>query len=195
MLSPMPRPPRDVAAGLFHVYTHVVWGYPALFRDDVDRIEFLRHLARVSSRDGFKCIVFCLMGNHWHLIVEVDDGVLPLAMHDLGLAYALSFNARAGLRGHVQYDRYNARRIVDEDDLVGRYAYVVNNPADAGLCEKAEDWLWSSHAGTIGVGPAHSFVDPTRVLDLFEWSPVGPREALRRYVDLRRKSYGSVRLP
>jgi REP element-mobilizing transposase RayT len=185
----MPRAPRDTAAGIFHAYTHAVWGYATLFADDLDRLEFLRHLARVSSRDGFTCIAFCLMDNHHHLIVEVEDGVLPLAMQDLNHAYACAFNAKYGLRGHVQYDRYGARRVSDEDDLVGRYAYVVNNPVEAGLCESAEDWPWSSHAATIGAGPEHSFVDPTRVLSVFRWSSGDPREALGRFVDLRRKSH------
>lgn len=60
----MPRPPRDTAAGLFHIYTHCVWVTPELYRDDVDRLEFLRHLALVSSRPGWTCIAFCLMGSH-----------------------------------------------------------------------------------------------------------------------------------
>lgn len=188
----MPRPPRDTEAGVFHVYTHAVWGYTALFADDLDRLEFLRHLARVSSREGLTCIAFCLMGNHHHLLVEVEDGVLPKAMQELNFAYAIGFNAKYGLRGHVQFDRYGARRIADENDLAGRYAYVVNNPAEAGQCASAEDWLWSSHAGTIGLREPFSFVDPTRVLNVFRFSPLGPQEALRRYVDLRRKSHGLV---
>lgn len=132
------------------------------------------------------------MGNHHHLIVEVEDNVLPSVMQELNFAYARAFNAKYGLRGHVQYDRYGARRIVDDDDLVGRYAYVMNNPPKAGLCRTAEVWPWSSHAGTIGVGPAHSFVDPTRVLNAFRWSSGDPREALRRYVDLRRELHKDV---
>lgn len=183
----MPRPPRDAAAGIFHVFAHVVWGYPALFRDELDRLEFLRHLARISSRDGFTPISFCLMGNHWHQIVEVEDGVLPPAMHDLNLAFARSFNARAGLRGHVQGDRYSARRIHDLDDLLGRNAYIANNPVRAGLCDFADEWLWSSHAGTIGVREPHSFVDASRLLDAFAHCS-DPRAGLRQYVDMRRES-------
>jgi len=184
----MPRPPRDTAAGTFHVFTHVVWGYRSLFGDDADRLEFLRQLARVSATDGFTLVGFCLMENHHHLIVAVEDAVLPAAMRDLNFAYSRGFNAKYGLRGHVQYNRYGARRIYDEDDLLGRYAYVMNNPVKAGLCEYAEDWPWSSHAGTIGLREAHSFVDPRAVLEAFRYAPEGSKEALRRYVDLRRES-------
>ncbi|HXR11800.1 MAG TPA: transposase, partial [Gaiellaceae bacterium] len=169
----MPRPPRDTAAGIFHVFTHCVWGVSDLYRDDADRLEFLRHLARVSARDGWTCAAFCLMRSHYHLIVSVESDVLPAAMHSLNLPYARVFNKRYSLRGHVQFDRYGARRIHDRDDLLGRYAYVVNNPVEAGLCDLPEDWPWSSHAGTLGLRPAHSLVDDALVLGCFEW-PADP---------------------
>lgn len=181
MLHAVPRPPRDTAAGLFHVYTHCVWGVPELYRDDSDRLEFVRHLARVSAKGGLSLIAFCLMRSHYHAIVSVEDGVLPRAMHELNLPYARAFNKRHGLRGHVQFDRYGARRICGRDDLLGRYAYVVNNPVEAGLCRSAEDWQWSSHAGTIGVREAHSFVDDSLVLACFDW-PLDPRAELRKWV-------------
>lgn len=180
----MPRPPRDTAAGIFHVYTHCVWGVPELYRDDADRLEFLRHLARVSTTDGLTCVGFCLMRSHYHLIVQVGDDVLPTAMHALNLPYARVFNKRHSLRGHVQFDRYGARRIRGRDDLLDRYAYVVNNPLEAGLRERAEDWQWSSYAGTIGLRPAHSFVNDALVLSCFEW-PLDARAELLRWVRQR----------
>ena len=179
----MPRPLRDTAAGTFHVYTHCVWAAQGLYRDDVDRLEFLRGLARASTGRGLTCTSFCLMSTHYHLIVEVGEDVLPASMHALNLGYALAYNDRYRLRGHVQFDRYGSRRIEDEDDLLGTYAYVANNPVEAGLCEKPGDWLWSSYAGTIGLRPQDSFVDPGRVLGCFRWPDVDPRAALRRRVE------------
>jgi putative transposase len=163
----MPRPPRDTGAGIFHVYTHCVWAAPALFRDDVDRIDFLRGLARVCAQSGFTCISFCLMTTHYHLIVAVEDDVLPIAMRSLNLSYAIGFNLRYELRGHVQFARYGARRIVDEADLVGTYAYVARNPKKAGVSEMPETWKWSSHAGTVGLAEQHSFVDDSTILACF----------------------------
>ena len=124
------------------------------------------------------------MRSHYHLIVNVDDGVLPSAMHALNLPYARVFNRRHSLRGHVQFDRYGARRIRGESDLLARYAYVVNNPVEAGLCETAEEWPWSSHAGTIGLRPATSFIDDSVVLGCFDW-PLDARAELRRLVHER----------
>ncbi|HET8894957.1 MAG TPA: transposase, partial [Gaiellaceae bacterium] len=110
----MPRPARDTAAGVFHVFTHCVWAVPAHFRDDIDRTTFLRYLARVAVRPEWKCLSFCLMTTHYHLIVEVADGVLPPAMKSLNCAYAREFNRRHVLKGHTQYRRYGSRRIVDD---------------------------------------------------------------------------------
>jgi putative transposase len=183
MLERMPRPPRDTDAGIFHVYTHCVWAVPELYRDSVDRMEFLRHLARVCALPGWTCMSYCLMRSHYHLMVEVDADVLPAAMHSLNLAYAKAFNGRYDLRGHVQFDRYAARRIQDEDDLLGCNAYVANNPVRAGLCDSAAEWRWSSYAGTVGLAPAQPFVDPARLIGCYEGLTVDPRVALRQRVE------------
>jgi putative transposase len=173
---------RDTSAGIFHVYTHCVWISPGHYRDDVDRLDFLRRLARITVDFGFTCVGFCLMTTHYHLIVEVDDGVLPGAMQKLNHGYACEFNRRYALRGHVQFRRYGSRRVGDETDFVNTYAYVMNNPVEAGLCAKASQWPWSSFAGTIGLRRPDSFVGDQRILRCFLLSP-DPRAALRRAVE------------
>ena len=100
------------------MYRHSVWAAPGLYRDDVDRLEFPRHLARVTRSIGWKCVAYCLMKTHHHLIVRVDDDVLPRAMHRLNLAYARQHNRRHGLRGHVQFERYGSRRLHNEVELM-----------------------------------------------------------------------------
>src|SRR5689334_16546308 len=110
----MPHVNRDVAPGIFHVFTHCVWAAPALFKDDVDRSTFLRHLARTTREVGWTCIAFCLLQTHYHLILEVDTGVMPRGMFMLNLAYARDFNRRHGSRGHVQFRRYGSKRIQDD---------------------------------------------------------------------------------
>lgn len=159
----MPRPARDKKAGIFHVFTHCVYAAPAHFRDDVDRLEFLRRLARVTAKHEWTCIAFCLMGTHYHLIVEVEDDVLPTAMHSLNLGYALGFNKRHGLKGHVQHQPYGSRRIRTTASLAVRFRYVARNPVRAGLCTDPADWLWSSYAGTVGLGDPFPFVDAQAV--------------------------------
>ena len=179
----MPRPPRDAAAGIFHVYTHCVWAADAFFRDDLDRMRFLHELPAAIEYAGWTCIAFCLMTTHHHLLIEVPDGGLPLGMHFLNFRYASFFNSRHSMKGHVQGRRYGATRINDEAFLLDRYRYVVRNPCEAYLCDDPADWFWSSYAGTIGLREPHSFVNANRVLECLG----GPRELaiahLRSYVE------------
>jgi putative transposase len=179
----MPYAPRDVSAGTFHIFTHCVWAATALYRDDIDRLEFLRHLGRVTSEGAWTCIGYCLMTSHYHLIVAVDAGALPRAMHALNLPYAVQFNRRHGLKGHVQFRRYGSRRLVDGLDIVDTFRYVVRNPVEAGLCSAPEDWPWSSYAGTVGLAEPASFVDSTPLLRRLDSITDDPIAALRRHAE------------
>jgi REP element-mobilizing transposase RayT len=165
------------------VYTHCVWISPALFRDAVDRIDFLRRLAMTTARFEWRCLAYCLMRTHYHLLVAVEDGVLPRAMQRLNYAYSVGYNQRYELRGHVQYARYSARRIVDDDDLLSCYRYVANNPVEAGLCRSACDWPWSSYRAAIGLVEPVEFVDPQPVLACLGSELEFAVRGLREYVE------------
>lgn len=173
---------RDTRAGVFHVYVHCVWAAPAYYRDDVDRMAFLRRLARVTAESGWRCMGYCLMRTHYHLIVEVGEGILPRAMQALNHGYSCDFNRRHGLRGHVQSRRYGCRRIADRADLVATFAYVMNNPVEVGLCSSASAWPWSSYRGTLGIAERSSFVDDGPVVGCFP-REIDPLIALRRAVE------------
>jgi REP-associated tyrosine transposase len=179
----MPRGLRDVSAGCFHVYTHSVWAADALFRDDTDRLVFLRELVRAIDKARWTCLAFCLMKTHHHLVLEVEDGALPLGMHALNFRYACSFNDRHKMKGHVHGSRYGARRLVDETALLDGFRYVVRNPVEAMLCESPAQWPWSSYAGTIGAADRHSFVDASKVLACFSGSQELRMAELQRRVE------------
>jgi len=179
----MPYVHRDMAPGIFHVYTHCVWAAPALFRDDVDRSIWLRLLARTTRKVGWTCIAYMLMPTHYHLIVEVDSGVMSRGMFMLNLGYARGFNKRYALRGHVQFRRYGAKRIHDDSQLLTAFKYVVRNPVEASLCASPCDWPWSSYPATVGLADASSFVDAARVMGCFAESREQATARLRRYVE------------
>jgi putative transposase len=162
---------RDKSAGLFHVYTHSVWA-AELFRNDRDCMVFLRELARATGRAGWTCVGFCLMRTHYHLILDVDDNELPLGMHALNFRYAVEFNRRYRMKGHVLGARYDSVRIEDEPHPLRAYRYMARNPVEAGNCEAAEDWRWSSFAAAVGLAEPIEFVDPGIVVSCFN----GPRE-------------------
>jgi putative transposase len=167
----MARQRRDKSAGLFHVYTHSVWA-AELFRDDRDCVVFLRELARAVDKAQWTCVIFCLMRTHYHLLLDVDDDALPLGMHALNFRYAVEFNRRHRMKGHVLGARYDSVRIEDEPHLLDAYRYVARNPVEAGSCQAAEDWRWSSFAAAVGAAEPIEFVDPGIVVGCFD----GPRE-------------------
>jgi REP element-mobilizing transposase RayT len=180
----MPRRPRDTSAGLFHVYAHALWAVPQLFCDGRDRSEFLRHLAYAMAKTNSVCVAYCLMTNHYHLILQVEDGALPAAMHLLNRRYARYYNRTYALRGHVLFDRYGSRRIVDDLDLLDTFTYLARNPVSAGQCTEPAAHLWSSYAGTVGLAEGSSFVDPSLLLAAVGRLAGDPRAALRRRVEL-----------
>jgi REP-associated tyrosine transposase len=180
----MPPRPRDFAPGLHHTWVNAT-GKEAYYVDDVDRLAWIRRLARTAERLGWICIAFCQLTTHVHLVLETPDWSLPIGMKQLNLAYSKEFNDRHERSGQFVRRRYGSRRITDATDLLGVYAYVVLNPVAAGLCPRAEDWRWSSFATTLGISDDFPFVDASLVLTELGSST----EALRALVEQRRVEY------
>ena len=181
----MPSRPRDRNPGIHHVWVNATgnWAY---FIDEVDRVTWIRLLVRVLDRYDWRCVAFCQMTTHFHLLVEVKDDSLPLGMEYLNREYSKAFNIRHSRYGHFVRKRYGSRRIEDARDLLGTYAYVVLNPVREGMCRRAEEWAWSSYRTTIGESDAFPFVDAGIVLAELG----GSIAALRALVDAqtRRRS-------
>jgi len=180
----MPSPPRDIAPGLRHVWVNAT-GHERYYVDNDDRIVWIRLLTNVLDRLHWKCIAFCQLSTHVHLIVDVPDTSLPLGMKQLNMGYSKDFNARHDRVGQFVRSRYRSRRIVHGRDLVGAYAYVVLNPVLAGLCPRPEDWRWSSYGTTLRISDDFPFVEAS--LPVAEAG--GSTEALRRAVDARAQEH------
>jgi REP-associated tyrosine transposase len=137
------RLPRYVFPdGTYHVVTRGVDG-TAIFRSDADRRFFLRLFADVVQRHDWLVHVFCLMTNHYHLVVEVLRDELSAGCHRLNGVYAQTFNRRYRRKGHLFGDRFWSGLIEDDDELHDTCAYVLANPVRAGLCEQPADWPWN----------------------------------------------------
>jgi REP-associated tyrosine transposase len=175
---------RDKAAGLFHVTCHSVWD-GVLFRDDIDRTNYVDELARTTQKIGFIPVEVCLMTTHAHLVLEVGDDELPIAMERLNFRYAARFNARHRRRGRVFGAPYGADRVRDDAHLLTVYRYVALNPVEAGLVDRPEEWIWSSYRSAIGLSDSFGFVNPGRVLGIFGGSREIATARLRSYVEDR----------
>jgi len=129
--------------GVFHVTTRGV-ARTAIYRDDDERRLFLRLLADVLTRHEWRCHAFCLMTNHYHLVVEAHLWRLAAGMQRLNGVYAQAFNRRHKRSGHLFGERYAAWVVETEAHLLAACEYVLQNPVRAGLCEQATDWPWSA---------------------------------------------------
>lgn len=176
-LRAVPSPPRDYAAGLHHVWVNAtgLWAY---FMDEADRRTWIDLLAEVAERHDWSVIAFCQMTTHVHMILDVPDRSLPLGMQYLNREYGRIFNLRHDRAGNLVRKRYGSRRIQDDADLLGTYLYVVLNPVEEGMCERAEDWRWSSYPTTLGLTSDFAFVNAALVLAELG----GSVDALRRLV-------------
>ncbi|MDX6479773.1 MAG: REP-associated tyrosine transposase [Gaiellaceae bacterium] len=159
----MPSRPRDFTPGIHHVWVNATGNWP-YFVDEVDRMAWIRLLVHVLDRYDWKCLVFCQMTTHVHLLVHVPDESLPFGMAHLSREYSKQFNDRHARSGYFVRKRYGSRRIDDARDLLGAYAYVVLNPVREAMCRRAEEWRWCSYGTTIGKSDAFPFVDAAIVL-------------------------------
>jgi REP element-mobilizing transposase RayT len=141
----MARVPRSSLPpyGYFHVYARAVAAAGLLFLDDDDRRRFVRLLWDVVRQHAITCHAFCLMGTHYHLVLETQRESLSSGVHRLNWLYAAGFNERHDRFGHVFSERFSTRAIESEDYLFDACAYVLLNPIRAGLCNRVDEWPWS----------------------------------------------------
>ncbi|MCX5971105.1 MAG: transposase [Coprothermobacterota bacterium] len=130
-----------------------------IYRDARDRTLFLAVLRQVNPRYHWLCHAYCLMDNHYHLLIETPEGNLSQGMRQLNSLYTQGFNRGHGRVGHVLQGRYRAIVIEKESHLLEVCRYVALNPVRAKAVERPEDWNWSSYGGTAGLGAIPSLSD------------------------------------
>jgi len=170
----MPRPLRNEFAGaIHHVFARGV-ARQNIFVDDADRERYLALFDRTVSWMSWRCLTYCLMGNHMHFVIETPKPNLAPGMQRFHGEYAKRFNRRHERVGHLFEDRYKAEPIESDEQLFATVRYIVNNPVEAGLCDAPETWQWSSHAAILA-GTAPRWLDCARLFAYFEASGGDPR--------------------
>jgi REP-associated tyrosine transposase len=175
-------PPRiEVPGCYFHVCTRGNNRQP-IFMSDVDRSLFLLLLKRCANRYGWTIYAYCLMGNHYHLLMQLGDDGLSRGMCELNGGYALAFNGRHGRANHLFGRRFWSDLVESDSHLLAASRYIVLNPVRAGLRTNAEDWRWSSYGACMGVAHAPAFLAVGEFLRLFAGDPDIARRAYKNFV-------------
>lgn len=183
----MARPLRiEFPGALYHV-TSRGNAQADIFRDDDDRQVFLDTLGNALRRHDWLCHAYCLMDNHYHLLLETASPTLSKGMQYLNGTYTQYFNRRHGRVGHVFQGRFKAI-LVDRDAYLLELArYVVLNPVRAGAVRAPEKWRWSSYAGTAGTGPAEPWLTTDWLLGSFGQRLARAQEKYRDFVQAGRR--------
>lgn len=178
----MPRASRQYSeSGFYHVVLRGN-GKQLIFEDDSDRLVFLKRLKEKSAIDGVRIIVWCLMSNHVHLLVDDPKGSLSHFMHAISTAYARYFNEKSGHVGSVFQGRFTSVPITSDGQLLQAVRYIHDNPAKAGV-GAVDEFRWSSYGEYVG---RPGVADTKMVLDM-----VGGVEGFLRFCENGR--FGSYR--
>ena len=182
-LGSVPRRPRSIVPnGAYHVTTRGNRRLP-IFIDDRDRRFFLGLLAVICSRRHWSCRGYCLMSNHYHVVVATPDADLSAGMQVLNGEYAHYFNLVHGAVGHLFQARFHAVLVESDPHLAELSRYLALNPVRAGLARVAREWRWSSYAAIAEGRPSPAFVDVQAILGLFGRNRERARASFVRFVE------------
>jgi putative transposase len=170
-----------MAGGIHHVWQRGN-NRQLVFREGGDRRFFLSLLREMAARYQWHCLSYCLMQNHFHLVIETPHRTLGSGMRDLGSRYAHWFNSRHETGGgHLFQARFGSKVVLRDEQFGQLLRYVARNPVRAKLCDRPEDWPWSSHNALLR-GEPHPLVAFERVSTWLESSAM-PDGAYERLFD------------
>jgi len=187
----MARPLRiEYDGAVYHVTSRGNARKP-IYRDDTGRGIFLDMLHKVNEKFNWLCHAYCLMNNHYHLVIETPDGNLSKGMRQLNGVYTQLFNKLHHRVGHIFQGRYKAILIQKESHLLEVCRYVVLNLVRAKAVTRPEEWQWSSYLGMAGFEKPHPSLTTDWVLGQFG---TRRKETERRYREFVRDGVGVGRI-
>jgi REP element-mobilizing transposase RayT len=178
----MARPLRIEFDGALYHLTSRGNEHKAIFKDDPDRQLFLKTLAEVVRRFHWLCHAYCLMDNHYHLVVETPDANLSKGMRQLNGLYTQAFNRRHRRVGHVFQGRFKGILVQKESHFLEVCRYVVLNPVAAGMVSHPGEWAWSSYRASSGKSSVPEYLTVDEVLGQFGKRRGVAQEKYREFV-------------
>jgi putative transposase len=155
----MSRPLRTEFSGAVHHVTSRGDRREMIYRDDEDRARHLAVMAQAMDRFDAQALAYCLMGNHYHLVLHTRQANLSRLMRHVNGVYTQTFNRRHGLVGHLFQGRFKAILVDPEAYLLALCRYVERNPVAAKMVDKPEDWPWSSGRAHTGLADTPGWLD------------------------------------
>lgn len=178
----MARPLRvEYEGAVYHITSRGNAGQ-RIFLGDRDRRRFLKTLGDAIDRFGWLCFAYCLMGSHYHLLIETPQANLSCGMHFLNGAYSLRFNRTHRRAGHLFQGRYKAILVERESYLLELVRYIALNPVRAKRVKRPDQWPWSSYRATVGRDEAPQWLQADWILAQLGGTRKEAVRAFRRFV-------------
>ncbi len=178
----MARPLRIQYPGAFYHVTSRGNERRNVFRSNRDRKRFLSYLESATQRYGAGIHGFCLMKNHYHLLIETPGANLSQIMHHINSAYTMYFNVKYERAGHLFQGRYKAI-LVDVDEYAKELSrYIHLNPVRAGIIDDPEDYPWSSYSFYIGKQKSPKWLVRDFILSFFRGTSFQRKKRYKAFV-------------
>jgi len=150
--------------------------------DQRDARTLISALENVHKKYNFVLYAYCIMSNHYHLLLETPDGNLSRGMQNLNSTYAIIFNKRHKGSGHLFQGRYKAILVEKEEYLLTLSRYIVLNPVRAGIVNEPEAYGWSSFREAMGMKRRSGFLETSYILSHFSEDLAAARRQYREFV-------------
>jgi REP element-mobilizing transposase RayT len=177
----MPSPRRDERPGFHHVWCRGN-NKRAIVVDDHDRRQLVARIGDVATEFGWSVHAYCVMDNHYHLVIEIGLRGMSDGFCKLNTGHATAFNARHGRVNHLFGKRYGNKYLEDEPAFLWAVRYVVLNPVRAGVVRAPEHYRWSSYRATIGIGYSDIPIVRDLILGSFHRDPQRAEELFANFV-------------
>ncbi len=180
----MPTKKRITVPGaIAHIMARGIDGLD-IFRDDEDRIFFLKQLSASLEKCEYRCYGWVLMSNHYHLVVRCSDHSLDGLMRTMNSRYAKYYNKKYQRHGYLFQDRFKSVLTQDQNYLEELIRYVHLNPLRAGICEQLSEldrYQWCGHSVLMGIHQ-HTFQTTKPVLRRFGSPVTAARAQYRKFI-------------
>jgi REP element-mobilizing transposase RayT len=178
----MSRPLRIEFPGAVYHITSRGNEKKTIFRNNQDKKSYLELLALVVKRFHWLCHGYCLLGNHYHLLIETLESNLSRGMKQLNGIYSQKFNNKYKRVGHLFQGRYKAILVEKESYLLELSRYIVLNPVRAGIVSQPEEWPWSNYCAIIGKVKKPEFLIIDWILSQFSLDKKKAIEEYKQFV-------------
>jgi putative transposase len=161
----MSRPLRLEYPGAWHHVMNRGWNKISVFEDNADHLQFIDLLKQAGEQFRLQVSAYCLMPNHYHLLVRTPEGNLARCMRHVGSLYTQYFNRKHDSDGPLFKGRYKSILVEEESYLLQLLRYIHQNPIRAGIVERMEKYPWSSHNGYLTDAEDWAWLHKEPVLD------------------------------